>query len=151
MNPQSLGLVIGAVAIAIIVAIIVSRRRPEAPAAPVHTVPRQLDRADFSRPDAPWLVAVFTSSTCSTCANVWERAEVLDSSYVATQEIEYTRDRELHERYEINAVPTLVIADDAGVAQRWFLGPVNSTDLWAAMAEVRDPGSTPEGCRTTDS
>ena len=59
------------------------RRRPDAPTQPARSVPTQLDRADFARPDAPWLVAVFTSATCHTCADVVAKAEVLASDDVA--------------------------------------------------------------------
>jgi hypothetical protein len=64
---------------------------------------------------------------------------VLASREVAVQEVEYVRDRNLHDRYRIDAVPTLVIADAAGVVHYGHLGPVSATDLWAAMARCRDP------------
>ena len=60
--------------------------------------------------------------------------------------VEFAAARPVHERYRIDAVPTLVIVDADGVTQRSFLGPMTATDLWAAMAEVRDPGSTPDAC-----
>jgi hypothetical protein len=50
----------------------------------------------------------------------------------------------MHRRYEIAAVPTTVIADADGVVLRAFVGSFTATDLWAAIAELRDPGSTPE-------
>jgi hypothetical protein len=140
-------IVVVVVAVALAVAWFVQRRRPQA--APVRTgwdAPEQLRRADFARPDAPWLVAVFTSATCSTCADVLTKAHLLDSDAVAVQELEYNRDRELHKRYGIDAVPTLVVADADGVVRRSFIGPVSSTHLWAALAEVRDPGTVPPGC-----
>jgi hypothetical protein len=34
-------------------------------------------------------------------------------------------------------VPTLVVADDDGVVQNAFLGPVTSAELWAAVASTR--------------
>ena len=37
-----------------------------------------------------------------------------------------------------------LIADAEGVVQRAFVGAFTATDLWAAVAEVRAPGSTPE-------
>ena len=52
----------------------------------------------------------------------------------------------LHERYGIDAVPTTVVCDAQGGVVRSFLGPVSATHLWAAVAEVRDPGSIPPGC-----
>jgi hypothetical protein len=144
-------LIVGAVSIAGAVAFLVNRRRPDRPTAPTAHVPRQLDRADFVRPDASWLVALFSSESCSTCAGVWERARHMDSPQVAVQQLEASRDADVHARYEIDTVPTLLIVDRAGVVRRWFLGPVNSTDLWAGVAEAREPGSVPPGCATGDS
>ncbi len=71
---------VGAVVVlAVIVAVVLDRRKPEAPTQARWAVPAQLDRADFARPDAPWLVAVFTSATCDSCAKAVERANVLAS------------------------------------------------------------------------
>ena len=50
----------------------------------------------------------------------------------------------LHRRYELAAIPTTVIADHEGVVRRAFVGAFTATDLWAAVAELRDPGSSPE-------
>ena len=133
------------VVVAVVVALVVQRRRPDAPVRTGFSIPEQLDRADFARPDAPWLVAVFTSATCATCADVWSKAEVLASDDVAVQELEYGRDRALHDRYAVDAVPALVVADRDGVVQRSFLGPVSATHLWAALAEVRGE-AVPPGC-----
>ena len=131
-------------AVAVVALLARVRRTPDAPTQRRFTVPQQLDRADFTRPDAPWLVAVFTSATCDVCAAVVDRAQVLESNQVAVVEIEYGGDKQLHEKYDIDAVPSVVVCDAAGVTRASFLGPVNSTDLWAAVAEARDPGSTPE-------
>ena len=49
--------------------------------------------------------------------------------------------KDLHDRYEIDAVPCLVIADHEGVVHAGFVGPVTATDLWAAVANARQPGS----------
>lgn len=122
------------------------RRTPDAPTQRRYNVPEQLDRADFDRPDAPWLVAVFTSHTCDKCSEVAAKAAVLASDDVVVQSVEFVAQRDLHDRYRIDAVPTLVIADADGVTRDSFLGPMTATDLWAAIAEVRDPGSTPDGC-----
>jgi hypothetical protein len=136
-----------AVAALVVAALIQRRQRPAAPVRTGYAVPAQLDRADFARPDAPWLVAVFTSATCGTCQGVWDRAQPLESASVAVQELEHGRDRELHDRYEIEAVPATLVADAEGVVVASFIGPVTATDLWAAVAEAREPGSTPPECR----
>lgn len=135
------------VAFAVVAARVVRRRRVvDPPTQRRYAVPEQLDRADFPRPDAPWLVAIFTSDTCDKCADVASKATVLASDEVAVTTVDFVQDRALHDRYRIDAVPTLVIADHAGVTQRGFLGPMTATDLWAAVAELREPGSTPTGC-----
>lgn len=144
-------IVVPLVLVAVGVAFVVQRRRPDPPAQPVeHVAPAQLDRADFDGPDAPWLVVTFTSATCDTCAAVAAKAAVLASSEVAVVEAEYARDRELHDRYHVTAVPTLVIADARGVVRESFIGPTLATHLWAALAELRDPGSVPDGCSGHD-
>lgn len=132
--------IVGAVAlIALGVGWFMQQRKPDAPTAPIsHVVPEQLDRADFVRPEAPWLTAVFTSATCETCAKVWSATELLESDEVATQNVEVGADKELHDRYAITAVPMVVIADAAGVTRASFLGPPSTADLWAKLAELRE-------------
>ncbi len=98
----------------------------------------QLDRNDFDRPQAPWLVAVFTSATCASCADVLSKAAVLAADDVAVVEVGYQERPDLHARYAIDAVPALVLAGADGVVRAGFLGPVTATDLWAAVAEARD-------------
>jgi hypothetical protein len=137
------------VVVAVVVAVILERRRPEAPTQGNWAVPAQLDRADFARPDAPWLVAVFTSATCASCAKAVEQAKVLASDSVAVDEAEVKARPDLHRRYHIDAVPIIVVADAEGVVRTSFTGPPSATDLWAAVATVRDgePPASPEGHR----
>ena len=130
-------------AIAVLAAQLLKRRKPEPPTQTTWTVPAQLDRSDFAKPDAEWLVVAFTSAACDACASTAAKCEVLASDFVSVQIVDYQTHRDLHKRYGIDAVPTVVIADHLGVVQRDFVGPPNATDLWGAMAEVREPGSTP--------
>jgi hypothetical protein len=134
--------------VAVVVAYVIQRRqRPPAPTPTGYNVPDHVDRADFARPDAPWLVAVFTSATCSTCAGAWDKARLLESDAVAAVEVEVGAERELHGKYRIDGVPATVVADAAGVVRASFLGPVTATDLWATLAELREPGTLPaDGC-----
>lgn len=129
------------VIVAAVVAVILERRRPDAPMQGGGTstwqAPTQLDRADFPRPDVPWLVAVFTSATCQSCAEAMARANVLASEAVAVEEAEYTARGDLHKRYRVDAVPTVVVADAEGVVQASFVGPPSAADLWAAVAGAR--------------
>ena len=132
-------------ALAVVVAVVLDRRRPDAPTSARWAVPVQLDRRDFARPTAPWLVAVFTSATCDSCAGVIARALPLDSAEVAVQEIEVGAQPELHRRYAIDAVPCLVVADAEGVVRASFVGPPTATDLWATLADLRRPPSQAPG------
>lgn len=114
------------------------KRQVDAPTQGASEVPSQIDRADFARSDAPWIVLAFTSATCQTCSDIERKVRVLETNSVAVQILEYTADRELHERYKIDAVPAVLMADTHGVVQANFLGPVSATDLWAALARARD-------------
>jgi hypothetical protein len=134
------------VAIAALVAIVARRRRPtDAPTQGNYEAPTQLDRSDFPYSDRPWLLVAFTSASCHTCADSVAKARVAESSSVGFSEIEYSAHRDLHQRYAIDAVPTLVLADHEGVVHASFLGKVTATDLWMAIAEAREPGSRPTG------
>jgi hypothetical protein len=135
----------GVLAIALAVAAVLRRRRTvDPPTQPGFGAPRQIDRRDFPEVDAPWLVAVFSSATCMSCADVVAKADVLRCSQVGVVDVEYSAAPELHRKYNVDAVPIAVIADRDGVVRASFVGPMSATDLWAAVAEVRDPGSSPE-------
>ena len=135
---------VGILAVVLVIAYLLRRRPPAPPPRDVYPVPRQLDRGDFPRPDAPWLVALFSSTTCDSCHGLGDKLTPLESVDVAVCDIDYDRERELHRRYELAAIPTTVIADHEGVVRRAFVGAFTATDLWAAVAELREPGSTPE-------
>jgi hypothetical protein len=141
---ERLFLAVGIVVIVAIVAFIMERRRPEPPTQPRWATPSQLDRQDFTRPQSPWLVAVFTSATCDSCAGVLAKALVLASDDVAVQEVEAKASADVHRRYAIEAVPIIVVADSDGIVRASFVGPATATDLWAAVAEARAPGTSPE-------
>jgi Thioredoxin len=133
------------VAVVLVIAFVANRRRrPAPPPRAAYPVPRQLQRADFPRQDAPWLVAYFWSRTCDSCQGLMPKITALESVEVATCMLEATDDRALHQRYEIAAIPMIVLADGEGVVRRAFVGTVSATDLWAAMADLRSPGSAPE-------
>ena len=131
-------LALAGVTVAALIAVVVERRRPAAPTQPTWTVPAQLDRDDFDGPATPWLLAVFTSATCDSCAAAVQKANVLASADVVVQEVEVAARRDLHDRYGIEAVPLILLADAAGVVRTSFAGPPSATDLWAAVAEARN-------------
>ena len=139
-----LAIAVGVLAIAAGIAWWLRRGRSEPPPRDAYPVPRQLDRTDFPRADAPWLVTYFSSAGCASCQGLGPKVAVLESSDVAVCELSFEVERELHERYDIAAIPMVLVVDSSGVVQRAFVGTTTATDLWAAVAEARAPGSTPE-------
>ena len=132
-------IIVGVVVVVALLANLWQRKRQvDAPTQGASEVPSQIDRSDFVRPDASWIVLAFTSATCQTCSDIERKVRVLETSSVAIQILEYTAERELHKRYKIDAVPAVLMVDASGVVQANFLGPVSATDLWAALARVRD-------------
>jgi hypothetical protein len=132
------------VAIAVAVALVVERRRPAPPTQPSWAVPSQIDRDDFDGPTVPWLIAVFTSATCTTCAGVLAKARPLAiEGEVVVQDVEAIERRDLHQRYKIDAVPMLLVVDGEGVVRGSLVGPASAEEIWAAVSDVRDnaPGA----------
>jgi hypothetical protein len=126
------------VALAAVAAVILERRRSDAPTQATWSVPAQLDRDDFARPHAPWLVVTFTSAMCDSCRDTVTKARLLAADDVAFQDVEVGAAPELHRRYGIDAVPIVVLTDADGVVVESFVGPPPAADLWAAVARVRD-------------
>ena len=109
----------------------------------------QLDRADFVEPERPWLVTVFASSACLACRGTWSKAELLASEAVAVQEVDSIRDQDLHDRYRVDAVPMVLVAD----AEVRCGGPSSAkptaTDLWAAPSpNCANPARCPRAAPT---
>lgn len=144
-------------AVAIGVALLLQRRRPDPPSAPSYRAPTQVDRADFAGSADQPLVAVFTSATCSSCAVALETATKVaadergKAARVTVQELEVTRDAKLHSRYRIDGVPTTIIVDAEGVVHKTFFGPTDPSDLETVLfgVEPEPPGhgeaDDPEG------
>lgn len=149
---ERLVLALGGLLVAVVVALVARRRSPRAvsvhePAGPGgYPVPATVTRDDFPQPDAPWLVAVFTSATCDSCRRTVTAAEQLAGGPVAVAEVEVGARADLHDRYGIEAVPLIVVADADGVVRASFVGPPTATDLWGTVAELREPGSLPPAC-----
>jgi hypothetical protein len=116
------------------------RRRGAPPPFGRSLVPAQVDRADFPRPDAPWLVLAWTSSACASCRDLGPKLAPLESPEVAVAEIGFPERRDLHERYRIEAAPVTMVVDAQGVTRASFTGAFAAADLWAAVAELRGTG-----------
>jgi hypothetical protein len=126
------------VAAAVVVALLVQRRRPSGDRPPTFHVPATLDRTEFDRPEAPWLVAVFTSASCDTCAAVLDNARQLADDAVVVQELEARVDEAVHDRYHVDAVPLAVLVDGNGIVRAHYFGPTSSAELRSALAALRD-------------
>ena len=125
------------VAAAVVAARLLERRRPAPPTRDAYPVPAQLDRHDFPRPDAPWLLVLFSSRTCDSCGPMVSRVCGLESGSVATVQVEAKADKALHDRYRIEGVPMVVLADADGVVRDGFVGSVDTWELEEALAKAR--------------
>lgn len=141
MSTVVLVIVLGALVVGV-AALVRSRLRVEAPTRAGWSVPAQLDRADFDRPDAPWVVVVFTSTTCAGCRGTADKAEALASDAVVVHEVSSPADQALHDRYGVEAVPMVAVADHQGVVRASFLGEPTAAELWSTMADLRDDPET---------
>jgi len=125
-------------AVAVALAWWLEHRRVAAPPSQGRAVaPQQLDRNDFPRPDASWLVVLFTSRHCDSCAGLVDKALPLASDEVGVVEVEYTLQPDLHARYQIDAAPITVLVDREGVNRGSFIGAFSAPELWSALAELR--------------
>lgn len=131
------------IVVAVAVAAVIQRRtKPAIATRTGSVVPELLDRADFVRPDASWLVVAFSSATCLSCADTWEKVAALESSAVAVQDVSFQDRRDLHERYAVDSVPLVLVADADGLVRASFLGPPTAAELWAKLAELPDDPSS---------
>ena len=103
-------------------------------------VPAQLDRDDFPRPEAEWLLVLFSSATCGGCAEMSKKVAVLEAGDVAVCEVDYATQRGLQEKYSVDSVPLLLVADSGGVVRAHALGNVPASEVWASVAPARGGG-----------
>lgn len=129
-------LVVVLAVVAVAVASLLQRRRPDPPSVPSYRAPKQLDRNDFDRPEEPVLIVVFSSRTCSTCPEVWADVRAHRGPGRVVQEIAVQDDDSLHLRYKIDGVPTTLLADRDGVVQAAFFGPMDPDELATAVTEL---------------
>ena len=125
--------------VALIALVLRRRSAVDAPTQKVFAAPTQIDRCDFPTAQHQWMVAVFTSETCHVCADMLAKAHVVASNSVSVVELEYSAFKDLHGKYNVEAVPTIIVTDERGVVHKSFIGPVSATDLWAGVASAREP------------
>lgn len=122
--------------VAIGVALLLQRRRPEPPSAPSYKAPAQVDRDDFAGPNDLPLVVVFASTTCNSCPVVWEEVGRTRTDGVATERIDVQDDPKRHERYKIDGVPTTLVVGVDGVVAASFFGPLREGALAEAIEAI---------------
>lgn len=66
---------------------------------------------------------VFSSSTCLACQGTWDKVQALEAEPVAVQRVDAIERKDLHDRYGIDAVPMVVVVDQAGTVRKDFVGP----------------------------
>jgi thioredoxin-related protein len=100
------------------------------------SVPGHLSREDFEFLNEPWLVVVFSSESCETCKPVVAESMKLTSLGIAIQEVAAETKKDLHEKYDIDAVPMLLLVDKFGVVRSSHLGPINFDEVKKSIETV---------------
>ena len=106
------------------------------------SIPGHLSREDFGFTNESWLVVIFSSESCETCKPLVAESMKLSSLGIAIQEIAVETNKDLHEKYSIDAVPMLLLVDKFGVVRSSHLGPTNSEEVRNSIQTVL---SNPQG------
>tara|TARA_B100000131_G_C17938033_1_gene541158 strand:+ start:429 stop:836 length:408 start_codon:yes stop_codon:yes gene_type:complete len=102
-------------AFATVVAYLINNRRTDSPSVPRSSLPIQIDRCDFEIPEKKWLLVFFSSESCASCKKVRELLSDLQTGLIHIQEVNFPEGKTLHNRYGIESVPIVLIADSEGV------------------------------------
>ena len=121
------------VALAVVVAYILDRRRPDAPFSVLRgAVPTRVRPQDVGLEPAPAIV-VFTEASCQSCQGAIQVVRGPAGAGLPVADIEFGVDRSLHERYEIDTVPATVVVDADGVVHGGWTGKVDVGELAQAL------------------
>lgn len=134
---ERLVIALAIVTVAVTVAAVLRRRRPERVFTATTGVPDRVVREDFADPGAPWLYVLFSSAACESCPVAAESLRAVSGAGVAVDEAEYSARRDLHRRYAIDAVPLTLLVDRDGVVRDHFLGRTSSEQLIQALERAR--------------
>ena len=100
------------------------------------SIPGHLSREDFGFLNEPWLVVIFSAESCETCKPVVTESMQLTSLGIAIQEVAAETNKDLHEKYDIDAVPMLLLVDKFGVVRSSHLGPINFNEVKKSIETV---------------
>lgn len=132
-------LYVAIVACVVIALVAASKRNKDEIQETRYDPPTKIERNDFPENNADILGVVFTSKTCGSCEGVLAKARAAQSGKVDIINVDYEdeKGKKLHKKYQIEAVPTLVICDENGVVSHTYIGSMTATDLWASFAQAR--------------
>lgn len=125
--------------VALGIAAVLRRRRPEPPSAPSYRAPSQVDRSEFAGTPGTPLLAVFASATCNTCPMVWAEVVEYEGAGLDVERIDVQDDPKRHQRYRIDGVPTTLVIDGDGVVLASFFGPLADGSLKSAVDSLERP------------
>ena len=100
------------------------------------SIPGHLSREDFSFLNEPWLVVIFSSESCETCKPAVAEGMKLASLGIAIQEVTAETNKGLHRKYDIDAVPMLLLVDKFGVVRSSHLGPSDFDEVKKSIEAV---------------
>lgn len=125
------------------VGLLLRRRGSQHGGLDLHGVPVRLEPADLGLSPSEWTLVVFTDSECASCASTVAAAREMTAGRVALVEVDYRVRSDLHEKYRVDAVPTLLLVGDDGIVDSWFVGPPADEDLAEMLERVPVPDQTP--------
>jgi hypothetical protein len=111
-------------------------RAADAPTTPQFAAPQQLDRSDFDHPELDWLLVLFSSETCLSCHEAREALTPIRFDRVAVQDLPVETSRAIHDRYSVDAVPIMVLADTDGVVRWSYLGAPPAEALRDILVDI---------------
>jgi len=138
----TLVLVAGAVIIAIVVSAMAGGSSTWAEANAEHHIPDHLDGSDFHDTPGNRLLVVFSSNKCKTCAQVIESVSRIRLPKLTVEEVEIETRPDLHAKYDIDAVPTTVLAEPSGRVVKSFLGPAGRELIERAISDAWPDGDS---------
>ena len=130
------------IGLAVVIAVVMERRRTDTPLSIRRgAVPTRVRPADVGLDDGPAII-VFTEASCQSCQAAIRLVRGPAGADVPVADIEYGQDRDIHETYGIDTVPTTVVVSADGTVAGGWTGKVDPGDLAIALAEVLDEGDS---------
>jgi hypothetical protein len=124
------------VAVAVVVALVLERRRVDQPfSARRGAVPTRVRPEDVGLDAGPAII-VFTEASCNSCQAAIGLVRGPAGAELPVAEVEYGASRALHERFAIDTVPTTVVVAGDGVVVGGWTGKVDPGELALSLAEV---------------